>query len=337
MTDYVTERSDLSVLVRGSGVATYCSALLLERAGVAVTLEEAGRSRVPAIMIGEATQALVKDVFARQDLFDGLHRITHRVVAWGTGAEARTLPHSAVVVSEEQLGERLRPRLRSTASPPTWTIFGSPPLPQATVQRHFGSRTALAVAVRLKDGADGSSCWIEAVEDGWLFLVPNSAAEGWLLSVGRTPRTLLESSRLIAAQIASVSAAPGGEFAAHPRMADPICDAGWLACGTAAMAFDPICGDGTGNAVREAILAAAVVRAGGDASMLDHYRKRLIAGFCRHLEQCRQFYGGGHTGDWWRGELDQIHTGILWCQSQLGTDRQFRYQLRGFELEPAVF
>ena len=72
------ERSQLSVLVRGSGVAAYCSALLLERAGVDVTLEEAGRSRVPAIMIGDATQALVKDVFARQDVFDGLHRITER-------------------------------------------------------------------------------------------------------------------------------------------------------------------------------------------------------------------------------------------------------------------
>ena len=68
----------------------------------------------------------------------------------------------------------------------------------------------------------------------------------------------------------------------------------WLACGTAAMAFDPICGDGTAHAIREAILAAAVIRAlanGGPADeLLAHYEARLTAGFHRHLTLCRQFY-----------------------------------------------
>jgi hypothetical protein len=51
------------------------------------------------------------------------------------------------------------------------------------------------------------------------------------------------------------------------------------------MAFDPIYGDGTAHAVREAILAAAVVRAisaGGDAAEpLRHYEARLMLGFQR--------------------------------------------------------
>ena len=63
-------------------------------------------------------------------------------------------------------------------------------------------------------------------------------------------------------------------------MLDPLCDAGWLACGTAAMTFDPLCGDGTGNAVRESILAAAVIRAAaaGESSerLIAHYRCRLL-------------------------------------------------------------
>ena len=42
-----------------------------------------------------------------------------------------------------------------------------------------------------------------------------------------------------------------------------MCGPGWLSCGTAALSFDPICGDGTGHAVREGILAAAVIFAVG--------------------------------------------------------------------------
>jgi len=38
----------------------------------------------------------------------------------------------------------------------------------------------------------------------------------------------------------------------------------WLACGTAAVAFDPICGDGTAQAMREAILGCAVITAIGE-------------------------------------------------------------------------
>jgi flavin-dependent dehydrogenase len=66
------------------------------------------------------------------------------------------------------------------------------------------------------------------------------------------------------------------EFSASPRIPAPLCGPGWLACGSAAMGFDPICGDGTAHAVREAILALAVIR-GGDHGMPAHYEARLTA------------------------------------------------------------
>ena len=321
----------LDVAIRGTGVAAYCSALLLDRAGVPVALEQSERARVPAIMIGAATQALIADIFGRTDLFNGLHRIDKRVVAWGASAEPQTLPHSAVVISEEQLLKRLRPAFTNASlANPQWTIYASRPLPPAAVEHRFGSRTAQAISVRIKDHADPATCWIESVENGWLFLIPHSPGEGWLLSVGHAP---LDSSRIIAAQIATANLA-AAEFPAYLRILHPLGDAGWLACGTAAMVFDPLCGDGTGNAVREAILAAAVIRASGPMEdVLEHYRRRLLAGFLRHLDQCRQFYLRGHSTDWWRSELQQILTGMNWCQAQVGDHRQFRYRLRDFDLE----
>lgn len=102
------------------------------------------------------------------------------------------------------------------------------------------------------------------------------------------------------------------------------------------MAFDPICGDGTAHAVREAILASAVVKAisnGGDASgLLRHYESRLVAGFQRHLLNSRDFYRSGDRGPWWAGELALLEQGLQWCGEKLHAFGEFRYRLSGYDL-----
>jgi hypothetical protein len=101
--------------------------------------------------------------------------------------------------------------------------------------------------------------------------------------------------------------------------------------------FDPICGDGTAHAIREAILATAVLRAidKGDSTeaLVAHYEARLTARFRRHLTLCRAFYCSGGTSPFWTAEQDAIDRGIQWCDDKLGAHPEFRYQLRGFELE----
>jgi len=93
-----------------------------------------------------------------------------------------------------------------------------------------------------------------------LFLIPNAPASGWLLAVGGTAEALLGRSQLIAPEIAAFGSTSAG-FPAYARIASPLCAPDWLALRTAAIAFDPICGDGTAHAVREAILTSAVIRA----------------------------------------------------------------------------
>jgi hypothetical protein len=291
-------------------------------------------------MLGEATQKLLADVFDRRDLFDGLPRVNKRVVAWGKNANPVALVHSAVVASEEVLLDRIQSAFPDhtpiTGPEPVWTIFASRPLPRLSEEHHFGSRMATASAVSLKTGCEPDACWVESLDHGWLFLLPG-AAGAWLLSVGDPADALLERSRLIAEQITG-SSGSAGSFPSHPRIADPLCQPGWLACGTAALGFDPLCGDGTGHAIREAILAAAVVRAGIEGADVDalvaHYRNRLVAGFRRHLEACREFYQAGRSGPWWDQELNSLDRGLEWCGRQLETAPRFRFRLSGFALEP---
>ena len=307
-----------------------------------MTIEKTNRPKVPALLIGNATQALIEDVFERKDVFRGAQRISKRIVAWGSpggNADPVEVPHSAVVISEQDLVDRLQPAEPETHDDAVaWTIFTSRPLPEHVQDRHFGSRVAQASAVHLKKNCAHDACWIESLENGWLFLLPGLTS-AWLLSVGGPAEELLTRSRMVGAQIESLSA-PARQFPAYPRISDPLCGDGWLACGSAAMAFDPICGDGTGNAIREAILASAVIRAVAKhakneqkGALFVHFRTRLLAGFLKHLELCRQFYAAC-SGEWWTAELGRLDEGIAWCREQLGTEPEFRYRLRGFELEP---
>jgi hypothetical protein len=311
-----------SVLIRGDGVAARCCGHLLTQAGYQVSVERGDRPRVPLLMLSAAAQNLIRDIFQR-DLFNDLPVIRKRVVAWGSGRAE--LDHSGVVVSEECLLERLG--LVSCEGNPRWTICAAPPLPESAVEHRFGSRMASAVAVEMKES---DACWIESLEDGWLFL--NS---GWLIAVGAEAEELLGESRLVREQIASCGMA-GARFPASPRLVTPLGGDGWICCGSAAMGFDPLCGDGTAHAVREAILASAVIRAADGGEPVDvlvaHYEARLTAGFERHLAQCREFYSSGGSGEWWKKEAAACVEGMEWCRSRMnGT---FRYRLEGLELKP---
>jgi len=289
-------------------------------------------------MLNEAAIALMRDVFEQPELFQRSPRVVKRIVAWGARAEPVALDHAAVVVSEEELLEELRVDSpdHEAALQPDWTIAATLPLPAETRDRRFGSRYASAIPVQLKAASDAAACWMESLDEGWLFLISSAPGTGWILSVGAEAVALLAKSRLVAMQIASVGPETG-RFPTSPRIVSPLCGNGWLACGSAAMTFDPICGDGTAHAVREAILAAAVIRAiedGGDApSLLAHYEARLTAGFRKHLELCLGFYRTGGSGEWWRNEALALSDGTAWCAQKLGAAPAFDYRLRGFELQ----
>src|SRR5262245_25889561 len=118
------------VLIRGGGVAAACCAHLLARAGFRVCREATGRPRLPAILLSHSAQQLICDVFDRRDLFHGLPAIHTRIVSWGADSTPVALPHSAVVISEQELLSRLATPGGVGIQPaglPRWTIRTSDP------------------------------------------------------------------------------------------------------------------------------------------------------------------------------------------------------------------
>ena len=291
-------------------------------------------------MISAASQHLLSDVFPQANLFEGFPQIHRRVVKWGAASPVVELPHSAVVASEETLLQRMERVLPSlppsiTTSPAEWSILSARPLPAPSEEIHFGARLGTATQVALVPNCPTETSWVESLANGWLFLL-QGGAQNWLLSVGGPVQSLLAESSLIAPQILKLEG-NGQSFPCHPRIAEPICGSGWLACGSAALGFDPLCGDGSGHAAREAILATAVVRAalqGGNINHLTaHYRARLIAGLHRHLETCAAFYQSAAGGGiWWDEQVRATEVGLQWCRPRIPANDQFKYRLEGFSL-----
>jgi 2-polyprenyl-6-methoxyphenol hydroxylase-like FAD-dependent oxidoreductase len=310
---------------------------LLQRGGLCVAQEAVSRAPVPVLMVSDTALALIRDVLDQPNLFADKHRITRRVVRWG--AEPVSMPHGAVVVSEQDFAAIFAPAPISRNLPTLAHVYAAPPFPTEPMLQ-FGQLCAIAARVELTPEADRAAVHVEAVPRGWLFLIPSGPSAAWLLGVGGPIERLLEDSQLIAPQIAALGAC-SPPFETAPRQLPLLAgqnQAGenWLACGTAAIGYDPICGDGSATAVREAILGAAVLRAlsqaGDPQALTTHYHSMLTASLRRHIQISGQFYATGGDTPWWREQVVALAQGYQWTTQQLAHLPEPRYLLRGFDL-----
>jgi len=326
----------------GDGLAACCAAHLLVDRGFSISLHKTGPPKPARLLVGVPTQSLLREIFRAPDLFAHAPRIRRRIVRWGAHAQTLELPHRGLVVSEMDLLDRLwRQTSIATREPspsPAWSLVASPDFAALPALQSFGARQASVATVALAANAPQDACWVESLPDGWLFLLPSGESRGALIATGYAPESLLEQSLLAAPQIARIESAALRAFPAFPRILAEVCGPGWLALGSAAMTFDPLCGEGVGHAARVALLAAAVLQAAArgesSASLLAHYSTRLLQGFLRHLEVCLPFYRSGGQGHFWKNETAALERGIAWARQRLRRHAPFQYRFSGYDLEP---
>jgi hypothetical protein len=132
---------------------------------------------------------------------------------------------------------------------------------------------------------------------------------------------MLASSRLIRSRVRHTelrsTAAP-----ISPALSEQLFGRGRIACGTGAMRFDPLCGEGAGNAIREAFLAAGAVRAAlagtvAQDLLAQHYSARLTQGMLRHLQTCLHFYSTGGVTSFWSSQAALLRVGMTQLEGRL--------------------
>lgn len=329
----MTTHSPARVALQGNGIAAAAVAHLLAGEGFSVVGQCAGtpKSAAPVVMLGEQAVGLLQDVFTRP-LFSQAHRIERRIVSWG-GGDPAVVPHRALAISGADIHAAL-PQIQVQSGSADFTLHASSPFPDDTLLR-FGHREAAAAPVVLSDSADEYAAVVEATESGWLFLIPRGQGQGWLLAVGGEPDVLLASAPLLSLSVAVLHPVQS-RFETAPRMLQTLVGNDFLALGQGALAFDPICGDGTATAARAAILAAAVVagiHAGLDRdALLSHYYSMLVAAMRRHLQVSLPFYRSGGTSPWWEEQAEALAQGHAWCTSVLAKAGEPRFVLSGNRL-----
>lgn len=317
------------VQIQGDGVAARTAAYLLSQAGIGVRQEAGARPPLPTILLSGSTRQLMRDLFADPRMLEGLPAIRKREVAWGRPS-AGPLDHWAYSTSEVELLAALG-QPAATARELDFTLYTERPLPAGSAEHRFGERQATLARMVRRPGEP--VCQMEATSAGWLFSIPTAGCDGWLIAVGAPLDRQLAESSLIAPVIEHWSATPGS-FPTAPRLAWPLTGEGWVACGSAAAGFDPICGEGTSYALREAILAAAVIQEGASAGARAHYESRLLAAFAKHLTQSRSYYESGPGTAWWSAQVLELDRGLVWCRERLAEQGPARFRLVDTRLEP---
>lgn len=352
-------RQRAAVSIRGGGPAALAAVRALAGHGIGVRLATdppvAGlRPRAsPHLLINEPTLLLLDDLFGcGAALRVHAHAIRGRLVCWDRG-EADLVEEPGLAMAATTLHRMLSARQvahdgAATLDAMAWTI-------EARGRRSddaddvivLGDRVAISAAASLRDGTDPSLCAVEAVAGGWLFLLP-LGGDGAVVQaiVPQRPSDLaaaldgvLVQSRLVARLIAARGDACEA-FACSPRLRREPARPGWLAAGDAALAFDPLCGDGTGQALRCGLLAGAVIaaiaRGEPEAACLTHYRQRLRRAMRAHLNAVIAFYSMAPCHDLWEREIARARQALdPLAADDVHPAAPTRYRLERLSLVPA--
>jgi hypothetical protein len=349
--------------VLGSGVAALCSALILARHGWRVDLHDGDSSAGPRLVLNATTVQLVNQLFGENiALWPEAHALRGRYVRWDAAAGERFFGEPATVISSQVLGRRLRERVLGTtdriavasagaekgrAEPlagDRWVIAARGRSAAGSGYRNWLRRCVLSADVACD--AATSSAFTEATTDGWLFLFPHAPGmatlQAMVADVAADPAAqiaaMLAETTLIAPRLRETPRTATVARAA-PRLRDDLCRSGWIAVGNEALSLDPLCGDGTGHALREAILAAAVVRWIEDglpaAEALDHYRNRLQRTLAAHLRACAAFYGEVRFAGAWDAEIAAMEKGTRDLERSVAARPEAALRIRGFDLTAA--
>lgn len=328
--------SEPQALILGGGPAGLACACLLRARGWQVDLVAAAPAHEPVLALNEVTVGLLRELCGLDvEQVACAHPVARRLVRWDTDRPMvmpqRTLSLPLRALREALHGRAVRAGARLLDEAPAddaghaWVIDArGRRSPQAGGVLRFGGRFAQAVVVPLAGPPADDACVLEAVDGGWLFLLPQGHGQAVLQGVAAsadagaedTLPSLLQASRLIRPRVGEVGGDPV-RFDAMPRLGLAPAREGHLSIGDAALAFDPLSGDGLGCGLRSALLACAVVQAireGDDPqACLDHYAARLARAAGDHVRQCLSLYESVRGAPHWAAEVDAMRAGLSRC------------------------
>ena len=327
------------VIIAGGGPAPCAAVLALRRRGVAVRLSLGADDRISLpLVLNEAAVGLLVDLSGGSAWLDQAHQLRRRVVRWGK-EPARTVLEPAVSLPGAMLRERLldialrqldahdllddgADAAKWMRGDENWLLYGDAGgAPSETQVERFGRRVMLSAEVALVRRAEPDICWMEGNANGWVFLAPVADGRAIVQASLPEPPSGCPAGALVASiastrHIFRLVEALAGKVHVHctaPALRRPLGGSRWLAIGNAAMSLDPVCGDGTAQALRSGLLAAAIIATSQEGSdpraLIEHYDRRVARTFAAHLAACARLYDPAVFGAGWEREIAVLRQG----------------------------
>ncbi|MFD9078842.1 hypothetical protein [Streptomyces erythrochromogenes] len=330
------------VEIAGSGLAELTCARLLADRGHRVRLAPprppsgaAGAGPRPLLLTGP-TLELVGSLWGG-GLLEGGWPLTHRHARWGPGPSPARFPQPGRAVDGAVLAARMRERLGTgdlSGEPAQWTVTAAPG--ERAAHEQAGRRRLLTGTARVRRPRDQDTARLDCTGLGWLHLTP--LGRGDCLVQAMVPGPAEDPAGLLARLLAESELAP--RLCGAPRTAVALDAAprvhlapavppaggrgGLLVVGAGALRQDPLSGTGTAQALRTAILAAAVIDAAAAdrsaSALCAHYAHRLRAAHLDHLATCLSLYAAAFGSGAWRDEIDATR-GALHGGTRSASDR----------------
>ncbi|MFJ7591361.1 hypothetical protein ACIQZO_29120 [Streptomyces sp. NPDC097617] len=318
----------VAIAIAGSGLAELTCAWLLASRGHRVRLRPRPAHGPRPLLLGEDTLTLMRSLWGTGPSGEN-HRLTHRHVRWAPGPPDPPLAQPATVVDGAllcwQLLDRLARHHPHTVGPdgpdtPHWTVTADPPPGHAGEHWTAGRRHLLAGEAPLAPGQDDTTARLDRTDLAWLHLTPLGNGRALLQAIvpgpvarpthllGRLFTASALAPRLLHPPETAVALPAAPRLHPFPAAAPAARTPGTLLVGAGAIRYDPLSGTGTAQALRTAILAAAVIgsaAAGTDPGPLcAHYTTRLRTAFHEHLATCARLYPQAFPDPSWQHELN---------------------------------
>ena len=323
--------SKKKILIDGSGIVGLTTAkLCLDNQDCEVAIIEDYSGFKPTILINDDCKFILSSIWKLNDkdwsFFESISFKQHFI-----NSIPNSIPFVAIVLNPEQLSQRLFEQLFEQYSDRIkvykrhevianayfdWEFQCSFYDSEARKDKiKFGQRNIYAATVNTSTNLLKNTCSLLSTSGNtWAFIFPFSPS----IAVVQIMSTHFSESVIenVEAQLKyffgnSLKLSDNKEsftkYAAYPWIRKVFHDGNGIYVGSAAVSYDPICGDGLGNSLRSSILATSIVSANENEQtqkdMLQYYTQRLTANFISHIKTCLNFYSQNQS---WKAEVDSM-------------------------------
>jgi hypothetical protein len=336
------------VHIAGCGVSASLSALLAVRQGCCVSFDPGEAAHERIVVVPRSTVELVEELTGLSIEDSIVSRwVNNRRIAWEQRA-FQEVPAQSLILDAGALARAIAQLVLDEPPPANaikvedaadWTLIAERSYSFAD-RETAGKRRAVIGWVEELPNFDGASTVVASVPQGWLFASPHPVSGIALVVVSPSVCDGTNSSEVLQDALeflwpgcrTDLWCSTGPSVLAAPSFAPSCASHGWMAIGEAAVFFDPLRGDGVGNAIRGALLAHAVqvaIKGGQEPEdCLSHYRERLAGVFNSHLQSSALHYSRAWNAPIWHQEIE----GMRECALRLAAHSTPRFRLVGHRL-----